>query len=159
MDFFKQSAIDMPPAASENLSVSAARNRITGCCQALGRAVDERLSADKILLHFHDPLIRIRKVLIGVENQGAIVSFTVSSAVKLPAKQAPAAVLGHLLLRNGEQSAVWRISIGDDDQVSFVLGYRVPAAALAPSLFKMLCENMVKEVHVFDAKMHEAGLI
>jgi hypothetical protein len=159
MGFLKELVAGVRPSVSERPPVTADANLIVTCCRELSWAAYERLSADKYLLHFSDPLGGSHKIQICMGDQGATMSFTVCSAVRISAKQAPATVLGVLLKQNSEQFAGWQMSIGDDDQISFFFGYCVPTTGLHPGLFKTLCEKMAKKVHDFDSRMHEAGVL
>lgn len=67
------------------------------CCRQIGWSIDERLNANEVCLHFNDPLVRIRKVLVSVGDKGMFVGFTVFSAVRLPASRVPGDALGYLL--------------------------------------------------------------
>ena len=115
--------------------------------------------ANEIYLHFNDPLVGIRKVLVAIGDHGTLVGLTVFSSVSMPAQQLPAAALAHLLQRNGKLCVAWQLCVRDGGEVVFALNYCALAAGLNPGVFKMLCETMVKEAHEFDAKMREAGLL
>src|SRR5436309_2634303 len=68
-------------------------------CQELGWSVDER-EGQVILLHFNDPVIGRRKVAITGTDK--TMTFRVWSAATMPARQVPAEIMGHLLVRNWE---------------------------------------------------------
>jgi hypothetical protein len=158
-DFVEGVACGFVSAASDRPFVSSADDVVETCCRQLGWSIDERLGANEVCLHFIDPLVRIRRVVVSVENQESVVGFTVFSAVTLPASRVPGAVLGHLLERNTHILAAWQMSVGENNEVAFALTYCALASGLHPGIFKMLCETMIKEAHDFDAKMHEAGLL
>jgi hypothetical protein len=159
MDFVESVASGVVSAVSERSSVSSAGDAVRTCCEQLGWSIDERLNANEVCLHFNDPLVGIRKVLVGIGDHGTIVGFTVFSAVNIPSQQVPAAALGHLLQRNSKLFVAWQMCIRDGGDVAFALNYCALAVGLQPGVFKMLCETMVKEAHEFDVKMREAGLL
>ena len=146
-------------ASRESAGTSHSGGVVEECCRQLGWSIDERLNANEVYLHFNDSLIRIRKVLVSLGNQGATVSFTVFSAVSLPARQVPAEALGYLLKRNGEMCLAWQMRSRDDGNVSFALSYLAVALGLQHGTFKTICETMVREAHEFDERMNEAGLL
>ena len=117
------------------------------------------LTANKICLHFKDPRLGIRKVIVSAGCQETMVGFAVFSAAALPAKQVPADVLGYLLERNSELLVAWQMFVKEDGNLGFALDYCTFAAGLQPDFFKTLCGTMVREVQEFDAKMHKAGLL
>ena len=163
-DFVEGFASGLASALSEQSSCDPAAAAHAGdvveeCCRQLGWSVDERVSANEVCLHFNDPLVRIRKVHIGIGGQGTIVGFTVFSAATMPAQNVPATVLAHLLQRNCDLFVAWETCRQDGGNVGFALTYCALAAGLDHWNFKTVCEAMVKEAHDFDAKMHEAGLL
>ena len=137
-------------AASESSSSS---DVVETCCQGLGWSVDERLGAEDVRLHFKDPLIGIRKVVVLGGDQDGAVTFCVGSAVDLPLQEVPVVALAYLLERNREPFVRWQMNRGGDGKVSFALCYSVPAPGLNPSMFKTVCETMVQEAHEFDGLM------
>src|SRR6266851_5877532 len=68
-------------------------------CRELGWPVDER-QGDAILLHFNDPVVGVRKITITCGDK--LMSLRVWSASTMSARQIPAEIMGHLLLRNSE---------------------------------------------------------
>ena len=145
-------------SVSEGSSFISASNAVETCCEQLGWTIDERLDANKVCLHFNDPLLGIRKVIVSAGCQETMVGFAVISAVALPAEQVPAAVLRYLLERNSELPVAWQILVREDSNLAFALDYCTFASGLQPDFFKMLCGTMVREVQEFDARMRKAGL-
>jgi hypothetical protein len=146
-------------ALFESTPDSSAGDLVETCCQQLGWSIDERPSAHEMCLHFTDPLIRTRKVLVGFGDRGIYVGFTVFSAARIPPQQVPLEALGYLLERNGKAFVGWQMCIADDGNVGFAVNYFALAAGLRPEIFKLLCETMIEEAHEFDAKMDKAGLL
>ena len=146
-------------SVSEGSSFISASNAVETCCEQLGWTIDERLDANKVCLHFKDPLLGIRKVIVSAGCQETMVGFAVISAAALPPRQVPADVLGYLLERNSELPVAWQMFVKEDGNLGFALDYCTFAAGLQPDFFKMLCGTMVREVQEFDAKMHKAGLL
>lgn len=60
---------------------SSASELVESCCQQLGWEIDERVSANDVRLHFKDPLVEIRKVVIYVGGQDTAVAFAMGGAV------------------------------------------------------------------------------
>lgn len=127
-------------------------------CRELGWSVDERVGDHGIVLHFRDPLVNIRKVLVtGGESVASISTF---SAATLSSSQVPQEVLGYLLLRNNElTTAAWRVSASDDGNAVFALAYCALIGGMNAATFKYICETQVKEANAFDTKMQAAGLL
>jgi len=147
--------------AMDNVRASSSQNGLAAIeqlCRELGWSVDERVGDHGIVLHFRDPLVNIRKVLVTCgESIASILTF---SAAALPSSQVPREVLGYLLIRNNElTTAAWRVSASDDGIASFALAYCVLIGGLNAATFKYICETQVKEAHAFDAKMKGAGLL
>ena len=72
----------------------------------------------------------------------------------------PDVVLAYLLKQNGSPLISWGMVVDDDEgRVGFLLNYFAIAAGLHESIFKVICETMVKEVYAFDEKMRKAGLL
>jgi hypothetical protein len=159
MDFLEGVASDFVSAVFESTPDNPAGDLVETCCQQLGWSIDERPSARKMCLHFTDPLIRIRKLLVGIDDRGIYVGFTVFSAACVPPWQVPLEALGYLLERNGNPFVGWQMCIADDGNVGFTVNYLALAAGLRPEIFKLLCETMINEAHEFDAKMDKAGLL
>ncbi len=99
-DFFDGIVSGFVPA-SETAPADSACEVVERCCQQLGWSIDERLNANEMCLHFNDPIIGIRKVMLSIGDRGATLDFTVFSAVDIPAKQVPTAALGYLLAQSG----------------------------------------------------------
>ena len=158
-DFLEGVASGFGSAASEKTPVNPAGELVETCCHELGWAIDERPNAHAMCLHFKDPLVGIRKVLVGFGDQEFYVGFTVFSGVCVPPQQVPLNALGYLLKRNGQPFVGWEMCVGDNGDVGFALNYFALASGLRPAAFKLICETMLKEVHEFDAKMDKAGLL
>ncbi len=88
-----------------------------------------------------------------------MVSFTVASAVTMPAKEIPANVLGYLLERNSHCIVAWHVSIGDDGSAVFGVNYRALTPGLNPGVFRMLCQMLLQEASEFDDRMRKAGVL
>lgn len=145
-------------AAAETTPVGAAGELVETCCHELGWAINERPNAHAMCLHFKDPLVKARYVLVGF-GAGFYVAFTVFSAVCVPPEQVPINALGYLLKRNGQPFIGWQMCVGETGDVGFALHYFALASGLRPEVFKLICETMLEEVHEFDAKMDKAGLL
>ena len=158
-DFVKNVASGIVSVVTEQLSVSAAANVVTNCCQQLGWSIDERLNANEMCLHFNDPLVRIRKLRVNIGKEGVTVGFTVFSEVEIPTQRVPAAALAYLLQRNREKFVTWEMAIRDNGNVAFVLNYLAIAAGLTHGIFKGICVTMIEEAQEFDARMQKAGLL
>lgn len=158
-DFLEGVVSGFASAVSERMPTNPAGTTIEACCQHLAWSIDERPSANEVVLYFKDPLVRRRKMLIGFGDQGIYVAFRVCSATWIPARQIPVVALGYLLERNGKPFVGWQMVIGDNEEMGFTLNYFAIAAGLHPEIFKLICETMVKEAYQFDAKMDEAGLL
>jgi hypothetical protein len=131
---------------------------IQTCCSQLGWGIDERVGSSGFVLHFKDPLVGIRKLLITVGESGRIIVLLVSSAGHFSPQQLSSEVLGYLLRRNSELVfGAWRLAA--DTTTTFDLTYGLLASGLDAAVFKALCESMCKEVYDFDAKLRQAGLL
>ena len=158
-EFVEGVASGFASASSDRSAARSAGDVVAACCRQLGWSIDERPGADELSLHFNDPLIGIRKVLIGIGGQGTVVGFSVFSAVRIVADKIPASVLSYLLRRNHNLCVAWRIGVGNGGNAVFALNYCTLASGLDPAVFKMLCNTMVTEAHQFDAKMKHVGLL
>jgi hypothetical protein len=159
-DFFEGVAAGFASAAPDQEPANPAGAAVEMCCRQLGWSIDERPSANEVGLYFKgDSLVRRRKVMIGFGDAGIYAAFRVCSAVWIPAREVPVAALGYLLERNAKPFVAWQILIGDDEEAGFSLNYVAVAAGLRPDIFKLVCETMVKEAYLFDAKMDEAGVL
>jgi hypothetical protein len=158
-DFVEGVARGVVSGVSERSAVLSASDVVEACCEQLGWSIDERLDANRVCLHFKDPRLGIRKVIVNVGSQEAMVGFAVFSAVSLPPQQVPADVLGYLLERNSELLVAWQMFVKEDGDLAFALDYCTFATGLWPDFFKTLCGTMVREVQEFDARMHKAGLL
>jgi hypothetical protein len=158
-DFLEGVASGFASTVAEKAPVNPAGEVVESCCRELGWVIDERPNAHEMCLHFKDPLISIRKVLVCFDDEGLFVAFTVYSAVCVPAKQVPLEAFGYLLKRNGESFVRWEMCIGDGGEIGFALNYFALASGLRHATFKLICDTMLKEVHEFDARMDKAGLI
>jgi hypothetical protein len=147
--------------AMDNMRASSSPNGVAAIeqfCRELCWSVDERVGDRGIVLHFRDPLMNIRKVLVTCgESIASILTF--SAATLLPS-QVPQEVLGYLLIRNNElTTGAWRVSASDDGNASFALAYCALIGGLNADTFKYICETQVKEAHAFDTNMKSAGLL
>jgi hypothetical protein len=73
----------------------------------------------------------------------------------------PAQVISYLLSRNTiVPFGAWCVS-GPvrDGKMTFVLQYKAIVAGLTASMFKNVCESMIREAVEFDGKMRSAGLL
>jgi hypothetical protein len=126
-------------------------------CRELGWAVDER-EGDAILLHFKDPLIGVRKVAITGGDK--LMAFRVWSAATMSARQIPAEIMGHLLVRNWELAlSAWHLFDAGNGNAAFALASNILLAGMDAVVFKHVCETMVKEANAFDVKMKAGGLL
>jgi len=158
-DFVEGVASGLASGVSERSHVSSSVNVVETCCQQLGWSIDERGDDDEFWLHFKDPLLGIRKVLIRIRSNGAIVSFTVFSAACMPPEEVPISVLGYLLERNGQSFPAWETVDHDNGEISFAFYYYALAAGLDRTVFKLLCESMINEAYEFDLRLSKAGLL
>ena len=146
---------------SDNGPVSQSRYGLAAIerlCRELGWTVDERVGDKGIVLHFRDPLVSIRPVMVVCGE--SIAGISTFSAADIPASRVPPEVLGYLLHRNNElTTAAWRVSASDDGNASFALAYCALISGLDSATFKYICDAQVKEVHAFDSKMQAAGLL
>ncbi len=142
--------------------LGSAGNRVEACCAQLGWSIDERMGTDGIILYFNDALMpdTIRKLLITGSASGPLAVFTVFSAGSIPAEQVPAEVLGHLLVRN--QKAVfpaWQVMDQENGNAGFAVTYCALVQGLEAGIFEVICKTMCNEVHEFDAKLRQAGML
>jgi hypothetical protein len=157
-DFLEGVASGFVSAVSEKTPANPAGEVVETCCHELGWVINERPNAHAMCLHFNDPLVRVRYVLVDLGDHRTYVAFKVFSAVCVPPQQVPLNALGYLLKRNGQPFIGWEMCVGDTGDVGFALNYFALADGLRPAVFKLICETMLKEVHEFDAKMDKAGL-
>lgn len=158
-ELVKGVASDVLSAVSERLSFTSASTLIETCCQQHGWTINERPGAGKIALHFDDPVTGVRVVLVSIVECGAMISFTATSAVTMPAKEIPGSVLGYLLERNSHSIVAWRVSISDDGSAIFAANYRALTPGLNPGVFKMICQSLLQEASDFDERMQKAGVL
>jgi hypothetical protein len=131
---------------------------ISSLCSQLGWSIDERVGSDGYVLHFKDPLLGIRKLLITVGSGGRLVMFMALSASDLTPERVPTEILGYLLRRNYELVlGAWRMSV--DNTVTFSVAHGMLMSSLNPGVFKAMCEMICKEAYEFDAKLRQAGLV
>ena len=123
-DFVEGFTSGLVSAVSDRSAVTSVSGAVETCCGELGWSIDERLSANEVRLHFTDPIVRIRKVLVSTACQGAIVGFTVYSAVAIAPERVPADVLAYLLRRNREAFVGWEMDVADGASVFVLLTYR-----------------------------------
>src|SRR5438128_1754353 len=77
-------------------------------CLQIGWSIDERES-NAVILHFNDPIIRVRKLVINCAESGKIAVLSVRSASSLSARQVHPDIMAHLLMRNAEMvSGAWQ---------------------------------------------------
>ena len=145
-------------AAAERFSGNVAMSIVERCCNELGWEIDERRSAREISLNFNDPITTIRQVNVFVGERGMSTSFRAASIVRIPTKQIQLQILGYLLERNVDPFIGWEC-ITINGNVSFSVSYLAIAAGLNSDTFKLVCETLVKEVHEFDSRMSQAGLV
>lgn len=140
-------------------SSASGRDVIEACCAQLGWSIDERIQNNGMVLYFKDPIVSIRKLLITVGDAGSIAVMSVFSAAEIPAHQVSSEVLGYLLSRNTAMVCpAWQIS-ANDGKIGFSVAYGTHVRGLDAPLFKVLCETMCKEVHEFDSKLRQAGIL
>ena len=71
-DFVEGVASGFVSGVSERSNGGSAVNVVETCCQQLGWSIDERGDDDEFWLHFKDPLLGIRKVLIRLRSGGVL---------------------------------------------------------------------------------------
>jgi hypothetical protein len=126
-------------------------------CQELGWPIDER-DGSTILLHFNDPIIRIRKVAISSGEK--VMGFTVVSAATLNPRQVSAEIMAYLLFCNSKLGgSAWQMFECGNGNAGFSVAAYMPMDGMNSAMFKFLCESMAKAAHEFDAKMNSAGLL
>lgn len=158
MGFFSDLTAGIVDGIRGNGSQCQENGRIERLCLELGWTVDER-DRQKIMLHFKDPLVGIRKVYINHGNE-PLVLFAVYSMAILPTKSVPAEICPHLLTRNAETAVgAWQLSLTDDDEALFCMRYMASGVGLTAPLLKFTCEGMIREANAFDTKMKQAGLL
>jgi len=143
-------------AATETTS---AREIAETCCDEIGWSVDERPSANELYLHYKDPLLGIRKVLVTIGDQDTTLTFEVFSAASRPLGGIPIDVLGYLLARNGKMVAAWQASERSDGTIAFALRYCTLAFGFHAAIFKFICDTMANEALAFDTEMRNVGLL
>ncbi len=155
---FATAAVDHANATRTLGHSAIGSGRIELLCRHIGWDIDERTS-EGIALHFNDPVVSIRKVMLA--QNANLVLFSTDSATRLPGHRVPIEVLGYLLTRNKQLAGcAWQASAMDNTgTVSFALAYCALVEGLDPGAFKGICEAMVKEASEFDAKMRAAGLL
>lgn len=144
----------------DGLAVNGANGVIDTFCRELGWEIDERYNQGRVGLYFKDSVIGRRTVRVSIVGGGAMVSFTVGSAVSMPAKEIPVEILGHLLERNSELVGGWFVSVDDDDDTAcFAVNYCALSSGLNAAVFKLTCETLLEEANDFDDKMRQAGVL
>jgi hypothetical protein len=156
---FATAAVDHANAARTHGHSAIGSGRIELLCRYIGWEIDERTS-EGIALHFNEPAVGIRKVIVA-QNADLVVLFSTDSTTRLPGHRVPIEVLGYLLTRNTQLAGcAWQASEMDNaGTVLFTLAYSALVEGLDPGAFKGICEAMVKEASEFDAKMRAAGLM
>ncbi len=136
------------------------RSRVEALCSEIGWSIDERIGNDGIVLHFRDPIIRVRKIIVSCGSGGELIGISTLSEAALDAGRLPPAATAYLLHRNAElMFPAWQMGVGRDENVRFTLAYCAMAQGLSAGFFKTLCETMVGEARAFDEKMRESGLL
>ena len=128
-------------------------------CAELGWEIDERIGSTGMILHFKDPLIRIRKLMITIGDSGKIAAFSVYSASQLPPRQVTGEIMAYLLHRNSQVFSAWQMTPNDDGTVTFAVANGFPLQGMNAGMFKAFCETLVKEAHDLDAKLQSSGLL
>lgn len=158
MGIFSEIAAGFVDGLCGNGAQQQESGRIERLCAQLGWAIDER-DRQKIVLHFKDPLVGIRKVYISHGNE-PLVLFAVYSMAILPADSVPPEISSHLLMQSAELAVGgWQASVTDEGEVLFCIRYVASGVGLTPPLFKFICEKMIRGAGEFDAKMQQAGLL
>lgn len=155
MGFFS----DVVNGAREGYNRLMANGRIPRLCRDLGWPVDE-VEGSLVKLRFNDSQAAqgIRKVVIA-NGDDSLVSFRVVSHAVLPGERLPEEVLGGLLMRNADRAVgSWGIHV-KDGLVAFGLDYTALGEALDAPTLRFICEQLVREVSAFDARMRAAGLL
>jgi hypothetical protein len=137
---------------------SPARGRIENLCTQLAWTVDER-DGKGIKLHFNDPLVKTRKVMI-YDGDDPLVVFEVYSYAYLPAREVPQEIMGHLLLRNNDMGVgAWGALVDDKGDAFFSVKYYALGDGITAQALKYITAALIKETFEFDKKMHAAGLL
>jgi hypothetical protein len=141
-----------PPAGGRTAGVEA-------LCRQIGWSVDERTGTGNLLLHFRDPIVGVRKVLVAASPDGTLVTFAAVSVATVPPGRVPPDLLLHLLGRNADLAlGAW--GAGEvEGRVNFRVTYSAGAAGLDAGVFKAACEELVREARGLDAKLQAAGLL
>jgi len=129
---------------------------IEACCAQLGWGIDERVGSTGIILHFNDPIVNIRKVLITVGESGHIAVFSTFSPAQF--RQVPPEVMSYLLQRNSQIFQAWQMTANDNGTQSFAIAQGVFLQGMTAPIFKASCEMLVKEASDFDSKLRQAGV-
>ena len=158
-DIFEGVTKAVVSGVSERSDAPSPGDVVDACCRELGWRIDERPAANKICLHFKDPRLGVRRVIVNAGSPEGMIAFTVYSAATLPARLVPADVLGYLLERNGKTLITWQIQISGEGNVNFLLDHYAFAAGLRPGLFKWICDALVCEAQDFDDRLHKSGLL
>ncbi len=147
-----------PPNPSS--SGSAGLRRVEACCAQLGWGIDERVGTTGLVLHFKDPVVNIRQILVTVGDGGQLGIVSAFSTADLAPRRLPADLGWHLLVRNAEAHfGAWQLRENDSGNASFACAYTVLVGGLDAPTFKFICESLCKEVHALDAKLQQAGLL
>jgi hypothetical protein len=134
------------------------RGRIERLCHQLGWGVDERMD-DTIILHFDHPTGERRQVFID-NGDDELVSFVGYSEASMPADNVPTEVTGYMVRQNASMAiGAWQVFVKKDGHAIFYVGYQALGAGLTAEALKYICESLVGETAVFDARMQEAGLL
>ncbi|VTR93422.1 unnamed protein product [Gemmata massiliana] len=132
--------------------------QIEHLCDQIGWGIDERLGDSGIGLDFKDPIVGTRRLLVTAGEKIAILNLF--SSAEFPARHVPIELALHLLQRNHEGIFhAWRMIGPEGGKVGFAAVYSALMEGLDPVTFKTICETLFKEVHAFDAKLRESGVI
>ncbi|HZU34735.1 MAG TPA: hypothetical protein VFA18_02430 [Gemmataceae bacterium] len=132
--------------------------RVERLCAAIGWTVDER-SGNMVALHFKDPLVGTRKVMVSDGDGPLVVLSAVSHAIH-PARLVPEQVAGNLLIRNWNLDiGAWEATVDRDGDAIFRVTYSALGAGLDAHSFKYICERLANEALAFDRSMQAAGLL
>jgi hypothetical protein len=154
-------------AASSRLPFPGGRNftgeayplrHIEAMCHQLSWGVDEQ-SADAIVLHFNDPVLGIRKLIVRAADSGRVAVASALSAARLPARQLSLELMAYALNRNSKiVLPAWEMDV-QGNTVTFAASYCILIDGLDANLWKYICEATIKEVIEFDSKLRASGLL
>ena len=76
-DFFEGVTKGVVSGVSERSDAQSPVDVVEACCRELGWSIDEGLAANKICLHFKDPRLGVRRVIVKAGSPEGMVAFTV----------------------------------------------------------------------------------